>query len=58
MGDNKTHRQRTFNFTKIELWRQLPERQRVICQGLIEQLLEKVFQSDEHERSEHERKDP
>ena len=58
MGNPKRHRQTTFSFTKVELWRQFPEQQRAICQGLVEQLLEKVFQNDEQERSQNEREDP
>jgi len=57
MYNTRTHRQRTFHFTKVEMWRKFPEQQRGICQELIEQLLEKVIQSDERERSEHERED-
>jgi hypothetical protein len=58
MVNPQMRRQRTFAFAKVELWRQIPEQQRSLCQELIEQLLERVFQSVEDERSEHERKDP
>jgi hypothetical protein len=57
MGNIK-QRQKLFHFTKVELWQHVPEQARTICQGLVEQLLEKVFQSEELERSEHEREDP
>ena len=52
------HRQRPlFKNERERLWEQLPEREQRRCLELLVQLLRKVVQREEMERSQHERED-
>lgn len=50
------HRQRLL-FESERLWERLPEQERRRCLELLVQLLRKVVQREEMERSQHERQD-
>jgi hypothetical protein len=49
--------QRTLTFQQQELWRRLPEEQRLACRQLCVQLLRTVLASEHENRRTHERKD-
>ena len=50
--------QRTLRFDRHERWQTLPERERLQCRDLLEQLLKAVLHAEAPTRSEDEREDP